>query len=193
MENWSRDPWVTPSPPARQIVCIFTRDSGQKCLGHCKYAAILAVEFHPVKMQSIWPAALVGAPSGHHRTTSKQKTAFQKSLSTSKAFFLTFLPSTTWSRDTVNMERICLASLFEATSAFQILSKSALEYFSALFDVVTGHRKYAVILCGWTFLIFRTFSTWPRDTVNMQRIELSAFCSLPSSLCSLLAAFGHAA
>ena len=87
MENWSRDPWVTPSPPARQIVCIFTRDSGQKCLGHCKYAAILAVEFHPVKMQAIWPAALVGAPSGHHRTTSKQKTAFQKSLSTSKAFF----------------------------------------------------------------------------------------------------------
>ena len=107
--------------------------------------------------------------------------------------FKKILPSTTWSRDTVNMERICLASLFEATSAFQILSKSALEYFSALFVVVTGHRKYGVNLCGWTFLIFRTFSTWPRDTVNMERIELSAFCSLPSSLCSLLAAFGHAA
>ena len=90
MENWSRDPWVTASPPSRQIVSIFTRDSGRKCLGHCKYAAILAVEFHPVKMQAIWPAALVGAPSGHHRTTSKQKTAFQKSLSTSKAFFLDF-------------------------------------------------------------------------------------------------------
>ena len=71
MENWSGDPWVTPSPPARQIVSIFTRDSGQKCLGHRKYAAILAVEFHPVKMESIWPAALVGAPSGHPRTTSK--------------------------------------------------------------------------------------------------------------------------
>ena len=87
MENWPRDPWVTPLPPARQIVSIFTRDSGQKCLGHCKYAAILAVAFHPIKMQSIWPAALVGAPSGHPRTTSKQKTAFQKSLSTSKFFF----------------------------------------------------------------------------------------------------------
>ena len=158
----------------------------------CKYAAILAVAFHPVKMQAICPAAPVGAPSGHHRTTSKQKTAFQKSLSTSKAFFFTFLPSTTWSRNTVNMKRICLASLFEATSAFQIFGKSALEYFSALFDVVTGHRKYGVILCGWTFLIFRTFSTWPRDTVNMERIEMSAFCFLPSSLCSLLAAFGHA-
>ena len=90
MENWSRDPWVTPSPPSRQIVSIFTGDSGQKCLGHYKYAAILAVAFHPVKMESIWPAALVEAPSGHHRTTSKQKTAFQKSLSTSKAFFLDF-------------------------------------------------------------------------------------------------------
>ena len=144
MENWPRDPWVTASPSARQIVSIFTRDSGQKCLGHCKYAAILAVEFHPVKMESIWPAALVGAPSGHPRTTSKQKTAFQKSLSTSKAFFWTFLPSPTWSRDTVNMQRICLASLFEATSAFQTFGKSELKYFSALFDVVTGHRKYAV-------------------------------------------------
>ena len=28
MENWSRDPWVTAPPPARQIVAIFTRDSG---------------------------------------------------------------------------------------------------------------------------------------------------------------------
>ena len=53
MENWSRDPWVTASPPARQIVCIFTKDSEQKCLGHCKYAAILAVEFHLIKMQAI--------------------------------------------------------------------------------------------------------------------------------------------
>ena len=70
-ENWLRDPWETPSPSARQIVCIFARDSEQKCLVHCKYAAILAVEFHPVKMESIWPAALVGAPSGHPRTTSK--------------------------------------------------------------------------------------------------------------------------
>ena len=33
MENWSRDPWVTPSPPARQIVSISTRDSGQKVPG----------------------------------------------------------------------------------------------------------------------------------------------------------------
>ena len=32
MENWSRDPWVTASPSARQIVCIFARDSEQKCL-----------------------------------------------------------------------------------------------------------------------------------------------------------------
>ena len=84
MENWSRDPWVTPSPPARQIVSIFTRDSGQKCLGHCKYAAILAVEFHPVKMESIWPAALVGAPSGHHRS---RKQLFKKASHLRRLFF----------------------------------------------------------------------------------------------------------
>ena len=78
MENWPRDPWVTASPSARQIVCIFTRDSGQKCLGHCKYAAILAVEFHLVKMQAIWPAALDGAPSGHPRRTSMPQNTFSK-------------------------------------------------------------------------------------------------------------------
>ena len=84
MENWSRDPWVTPSPPSRQIVPIFTRDSGQKCLGHCKYAAILACEFHPVKMDTIWPAALVGAPSGHHRS---RKQLFKKASQLRRLFF----------------------------------------------------------------------------------------------------------
>ena len=32
MENWPRYPWETPSPSARQIVCMFAKDSGQKCL-----------------------------------------------------------------------------------------------------------------------------------------------------------------
>ena len=31
-ENWLRNPWVTPSPPAEQIDCIFARDYEQKCL-----------------------------------------------------------------------------------------------------------------------------------------------------------------
>ena len=68
----------------------------------------------------------------------------------------------------VKMGRIELASLFEAPFAFQTFGKSGLEYFCALFDVVTGHRKYAVNMFGWPFLIFRTFSRWPRDTVEMQ-------------------------
>ena len=34
MGKWKSDPWVASSPSARQIVCIFTKDSGQKCLGH---------------------------------------------------------------------------------------------------------------------------------------------------------------
>ena len=32
MENWPRDPWETPSPSARQIVCIFAKGSEQTCL-----------------------------------------------------------------------------------------------------------------------------------------------------------------
>ena len=82
MENWLRDPRATPSPSARQIVCIFSGILSKSARVDNKYAAILAVAVHPLKMQAIWPAALDGAPSGHHRTTSKQKTAFQKSLST---------------------------------------------------------------------------------------------------------------
>ena len=31
-ENPPRNPWVTASPSARQIDCIFARDSEQKCL-----------------------------------------------------------------------------------------------------------------------------------------------------------------
>ena len=131
----------------------------------CKYAAILACEFHPVKMDTIWPAALVGAPSGHHRS---RKQLFKKASQLRRLFFWTFLPSTTWSRNTVNMQRIELASVFEAPSAFQNLGTRELKYFCALFDVVTGHRKYAVNIFGRPFLIFRTFSSWSRDTVNMQ-------------------------
>ena len=55
--------------------CICARDSGQRCLGHCKYAAILAVEFHPVKMDTIWPAALPRATRGRPRS---RKQLFKK-------------------------------------------------------------------------------------------------------------------
>ena len=89
MENWSRDPWVTPSPPARQIVSIFTNDSGQKCLGLCKYAAILAVEFHPVKMESIWPAALPRATRGRPRS---RKQLFKKAPQLRRLFLKLFCP-----------------------------------------------------------------------------------------------------
>ena len=66
------------APSARQIVFIFVMDSEQKCLVHYKCAAILAVAFHLVKMKAIWPAALDGAPSGHHRTTSMPQNTFSK-------------------------------------------------------------------------------------------------------------------
>ena len=84
MENWSRDPWVTPCPPSRQIVPIFAGDSGQKCLGHCKYAAILAVAFHLVKMDTIWPAALPRATRGRPRS---RKQLFKKAFQLRRVFF----------------------------------------------------------------------------------------------------------
>ena len=89
MENWSRDPWVTPLPPARQIAPIFTRDSGQKCLGHCKYAAILACEFHSVKMDTIWPAAL---PRATRRRPRSRKQLVKKASQLRRLFFLLFCP-----------------------------------------------------------------------------------------------------
>ena len=89
-ENWPRNPWETARRPQDRSSAFLQGILSKSACVDCKYAAILAVEFHPVKMESIWPAALVGAPSGHPRTTSKQKTAFQKSLSTLKAFLGNF-------------------------------------------------------------------------------------------------------
>ena len=82
MENGLRNPWGTPAPSARQIDCIFAMHYEQTCRVDCKYAGNLAVAFGPVKLHRFWPAAIDGAPSGDPRATSKQKTAFQKSLST---------------------------------------------------------------------------------------------------------------
>ena len=53
----------------------------------CKYAVNLAVAFRPVKQESIWPAAIDGAPSGHHRLTSKLQIFFLRFLDF-RTFFL---------------------------------------------------------------------------------------------------------
>ena len=131
----------------------------------CKYAGNLAVAFGPVKLQRSWPAAIDGPPSGDPRS---RKQLFKSSSQLSNYFFGTFLASSTWPRYTVHMQRIESASLFEATSAFQTFGKRELNNFCALFDVVTGHRKYAVNIFRRPFAIFRTSLRWPRDTVEMQ-------------------------
>ena len=117
-ENWLRDPWVTASPSARQIVCILQRILSKSACVDSKYAAILAVAFRPIKCRQ----SGLRPSSGHPRATlgrpRSRKQLFKKASQLRRLFFGTFLPSTTWSRDTVNMQRICLASLFEATSAF---------------------------------------------------------------------------
>ena len=56
------------------------------------------------------------------------------------------------------MQRIELASLFEAPSAFQTLGKRELKYLCALFDLVAGHRKYEVHIFGWSCPILGHFS-----------------------------------
>ena len=109
------------------------------------------------------PRATIGRPRG-------LKTLFQNSLQLNNYFWGTILPSSTWSRDTLNMQRICLASLFEATSAFQIFAKSELKYFSALFDVVTGHRKYAVNRAGVP-LLSSLFSLLSSRCVRPSRLK----------------------
>ena len=109
-------------------------------------------------------APISGAPSGDPESP---KQFFKKAFQL-EPFFLIFWASSMGPQHPVKMQRIELASLFEAPSAFRTFGKSGLKYFSALFDVVTEHRKYAVNICGWPFLIFITFSTWSRDTVNMQ-------------------------
>ena len=132
---------------------------------HRKYAVVRAVARDTVNMQSIGLASIYGAPSDDLES----ENCFFKKASQLRSFFLSaFLPSSTWPRDTVNMQRIELASLFVAPSAFQNFGETDQNYFCELFDVVTGHRKNAVNRAGWPPLIFRTFSRWSRDTVNMQ-------------------------
>ena len=59
---------------------------------HCKYAVNLAVAFRPVKQESIWPAAIDGAPSGHHRLTSKLQNFFLRFLDFRTFFFGAWSP-----------------------------------------------------------------------------------------------------
>ena len=131
----------------------------------CKTGVNLACARGIVNMESIGLVAICGAPSGDLEAP---KQFFKKASQLKTFFFGAFCPHSRWPRHPVKMEGIELASFFEAPSAFRTFGKSGLKYFSALFDVVTEHRQYAVNICGWSFLIFITFSTWSRDTVNMQ-------------------------
>ena len=82
----------------------------------CKYAGILAVARDPEKMQGFWPAAILGPPSAYVES----ENSFFKKASQLRSFFLAafWLPSR-WSRDTVEMQGIELATLFLAPSDFQ--------------------------------------------------------------------------
>ena len=73
-----RIPWETARRPQDRSSAFLQGILSKSACVDCKYAAILAVAFHPVKMQAIWPAALDGAPSGHRRTTSRPQNTFSK-------------------------------------------------------------------------------------------------------------------
>ena len=89
----------------------------------CKNEGILAVARDPEKMQGFWPAAMLGPPSAYVES----ENSFFKKASQLRSFFLAafWLPSR-WSRDTVEMQGIELATLFGAPSAFQQFAKKTL-------------------------------------------------------------------
>ena len=68
---------------------------------HRKYAVVRAVARDTVNMQSIGLASIYGAPSDDFES----ENCFFKKASQLRSFFLSaFLPSSTWPRDTVNMQ-----------------------------------------------------------------------------------------
>ena len=102
------------------------------------------------KMQRFWPAAILGPPSADVES----ENSFFKEASQLRSFFFGafWLPSR-WSRDTVEMQGIELATVFVAPSAFQHFCerdpRTLLGVFGVLIEVVTGHRKNAGIqACG---------------------------------------------
>ena len=72
-----------------------------RALLHRKYAVVRAVARDTVNMQSIGLASIYGAPSDDLES----ENCFFKKASQLRSFFLSaFLPSSTWPRDTVNMQ-----------------------------------------------------------------------------------------
>ena len=78
-----------------------------------KNAGNLAVARDPEKMQGFWPAAILGPPSAYVES----ENSFFKKASQLRSFFggAFWLPSR-WSRDTVAMQGIELATIFGAVS-----------------------------------------------------------------------------
>ena len=116
-----------------------------------KNAGILAVARDPEKMQGFWPAAILGPPSAYVES----ENSFFKKASQLRSFFwgAFWLPSR-WSRDTVEMQGIELATLFGAPSAFQQFCekdpRTLVGVFLVLCEVFTGHRRNARIRdCGY--------------------------------------------
>jgi len=103
-------------------------------------------------MQSIGLAALCGALSGD---LVSENGFFKKASQLRSFFFSAFLLPSTWPRDIVNMQRIELATLFVAPSAFQYFCETdprkLVGVFSPFVEVATGHCKNAVIRAGGHF------------------------------------------
>ena len=120
----------------------------------CKNAGILAAHGTPLKCREsgLLPSTGHFGPPSDDLDASKHffKKAFQL-----RTFFLAafWLPSR-WSRDTVEMQGIELATLFGAPSAFQQFCekdpRTLVGVFSVLCEVFAGHRRNAGIrACGY--------------------------------------------
>ena len=119
---------------------------------HCKNEAIRGVAKNPEKMKRFGPAAVLGPPSAYVES----ENSFFKKASQLRSFFwgAFWLPSR-WSRDTVEMQGIELATIFGAPSAFQHFCetdpRTLVDVFGVLIEVVTGHRRNAGIRAGGHF------------------------------------------
>ena len=90
---------------------------------HCKNEAIRGVAKNPEKTRRFWPAAVLGPPSAY---VESENSFFKEASQLRSFFFCAFWLPSRWSRDTVEMQGIELATLFGAPSAFQQFAKKTL-------------------------------------------------------------------
>ena len=90
---------------------------------HCKNETIRGVAKNPEKMKLFGLVAVLGPPSAY---VESENSFFKKAFQLRSFFLAAFWLPSRWSRDTVEMQGIELATLFGAPSVFQQFAKKTL-------------------------------------------------------------------